>query len=320
MTAIKTKAVTSAGHVGNLGKYLNDDRALLRDSQHIVNDRRWEKEMDATREAYGHNDPSRAGAKVTYMYHQVIGFNPDECSCNDGKMTPEKCMDFAREWVRNRYPSQEAVWVLHQEHCNADGTDRYAVHIGINRTDLETGKRLCEGRGQKAKVERANAMRQQDGRWGLRQMAKGERNSRVHAMQPTRAEKAMRARGVQPDKAYIRQHVRQHVREISRGDAPGNRMRELSRRLEADGIKMSMSKRLRGWRQPPRAWLLHVGHCQGARNGGGLASRPRGLAGHGPLGQSVQAPGPWRPMAGRPRICSRRIRGLWRFRDRLATG
>ena len=242
MTAIKTKAVTSAGHVGNLGKYLNDDRALLRDSQHIVNDRRWEKEMDATREAYGHNDPSRAGAKVTYMYHQVIGFNPDECSCNDGKMTPEKCMDFAREWVRNRYPSQEAVWVLHQEHCNADGTDRYAVHIGINRTDLETGKRLCEGRGQKAKVERANAMRRQDGRWGLRQMAKGERNSRVHAMQPTRAEKAMRARGVQPDKAYIRQHVRQHVREISRGDAPGNRMRELSRRLEADGIKMSMSK------------------------------------------------------------------------------
>lgn len=193
MTAIKTKAVTSAGHVGNLGKYLNDDRALLRDSQHIVNDRRWEKEMDATREAYGHNDPSRAGAKVTYMYHQVIGFNPDECSCNGGKMTPEKCMDFAREWVRNRYPSQEAVWVLHQEHCNADGTDRYAVHIGINRTDLETGKRLCEGRGQKAKVERANAMRQ-------------------------------------------------HVREISRGDAPGNRMRELSRRLEADGIKMSMSK------------------------------------------------------------------------------
>lgn len=177
MTAIKTKAVTSAGHVGNLGKYLNDDRALLRDSQHIVNDRRWEKEMDATREAYGHNDPSRAGAKVTYMYHQVIGFNPDECSCNDGKMTPEKCMDFAREWVRNRYPSQEAVWVLHQEHCNADGTDRYAVHIGINRTDLETGKRLCEGRGQKAKVERANAMRQQDGRWGLRQMAKGERTA-----------------------------------------------------------------------------------------------------------------------------------------------
>ena len=238
MTAIKTKAVTSAGHVGNLGKYLNDERALMRDSQHIIDDRKWEKEMDSTREAYGHNAPSRAGAKVTYMYHQVIGFNPDECSCNGGKMTPQNCMDFAREWVQTRYPNQEAVWVLHQEHCRADGTDRYAVHIGINRTDLETGKRLSEGRGQKAKVERANAMRQQDGRWGLRQMVKGERNSRVHAMQPTRSEREMHARGVQPDKAYIRQHVR----EINREDVPGNRMRELSRRLEADGIKMSVTK------------------------------------------------------------------------------
>lgn len=72
-------------------------------------------------------------------------------------------------------------------------------------------------------------------RWGdLRQMVKGERNSRVHAMRPTRAEREMHARGVQPDKAYIRQHVRQHVREIDRENIPGNRMRELPRRLESD--------------------------------------------------------------------------------------
>lgn len=243
MTAIKTRAVTNTKHVGNLGKYLNDERALLRDSQHIIDYRKWEKEMNATREAYGHNNPSRAGTKVTYMYHQAICFLPEECSCNGGKMTPEKCMEFAKEWVQARYPNQEAVWVLHQEHCKTDGTSRYAVHIGINRTDLETGKRLCEGRGQKAKVERANAMRQQDERWGLRQMIKGERNSHIHAMQPTRAEKEMHTRGVQSDKAYIRQQVRQHVCEISRENAPGNRMRELSRRLETDGIKMSMSKR-----------------------------------------------------------------------------
>lgn len=242
MTAIKTRAVTSAEHVGNLGRHLDDERALLRDSQHIVDDRKWEKEMDATREAYGHNDPSRVGAKVTYMYHQVICFLPEECGCNGGKMTPERCMEFAREWVQTRYPNQEAVWVLHREHCAADGTDRYAVHVGINHTDLETGRRLCEGRGEQAKVERANAMRRQDERWGLRQMVRGERNSRIHAMQPTRAEKEMHARGVQPDKAYIRQCLRRRVREISHEDAPGNRMRELSRRLEGDGIKMSVSK------------------------------------------------------------------------------
>ena len=157
-------------------------------------------------------------------------------------MTPQKCMEFAKDWVQTRYPAQEALWVLHKEHCAADGTDRFAVHIGINRTNLETGNRLCEGRGQKAKVDRANAMRALDAKWGLRQMVRGERNSRVHAMQPTRAEKEMHARGVQPDKAYIRQHVRQRVAEISREAPAGNRMRELASRLKADGIEMSVSK------------------------------------------------------------------------------
>lgn len=242
MSAIKQVAVTSAAHAGSLGKYLNDERALMRESQHIVNEGRWFEEMDVTREAYGHNAPGRAGASTTYMYHQVIGFNPDECSCNGGKMTPERCMEFARDWVQGRYPAQEAVWALHREHCAADGTDRFAVHIGINRTNLETGNRLCEGRSRTAKAARASAMRELDAKWGLRQMAKGERNSRVHAMQPTRAEKEMHARGVQPDKAYIRQHVRQRVAEISRDEPPGNRIRELAGRLEADGIKMSVGK------------------------------------------------------------------------------
>ena len=149
MSAIKQVAVTSAAHAGSLGKYLNDERALMRDSQHIVNEDRWFEEMDSTREAYGHNAPGRAGASVTYMYHQVIGFNPDECSCNGGKMTPERCMEFAKDWVRTRYPAQEAVWVLHKEHCAADGTDRFAVHRSCCSTSLpatltvSTRRRFC---------------------------------------------------------------------------------------------------------------------------------------------------------------------------------
>lgn len=242
MTAIKQKAVTTAAHVKNLGTYLNDERALSRGSQNIVDDRKWEREMERTRNAYGHNKAGKAGAKTTFMYHQVIAFNPDECSCNGGKMTPERCMEFARQWVQERYPNQEAVWVLHQERCKADGTDRFAVHVGINRTNLETGKRLCEGLGQKGKAERATAMRKLDERWQLRQMEKGQRNSKVHAMQPTQAEKEMHARGIQSDKAYIRQHVRRRVAEISREAPGGNRMRELANRLEHDGIRMTADK------------------------------------------------------------------------------
>lgn len=242
MTAIKQVSVTNAKHAKNLGGYLNDERALLRDSQNISNQARWESEMEKTRAAYGHDRPSRAGAANTVMYHQVIAFNPDECSCNGGKMTPEMCMDFAKEWVSERYPNQEAIWVLHVEKCKADRTSRYAIHVGINRTDLETGRRLDEGRSKGAKVARANAMRKMDEKWGLRQMVKGQRNSRAHAMQPTKAEKEMRARGVTPDKDFIRARVRHHAQAIAASSSVSNPMRELAQRLERDGIRMTRSK------------------------------------------------------------------------------
>lgn len=239
MTAIKQVAVTSTAHAGNLGRYLNDERALARDSQHLVNEGNWEAEMAKTREAYGHNKPSRAGSKNTVMYHQVLAFNPDECSMNGGKVTPEFAMAYAKEYVSTRYPNQEAVWVLHKEHCKADGTDRYAVHIGINRTDLETGNRLAEGRSSNAKIARANAVRDMDAKHGLRRMVEGQRNSRVHARQPTRQERAMAARGVRSDKQYLRKAIKASVKEARSGNE-GNKMRSLAASLDRKGVSMTM--------------------------------------------------------------------------------
>lgn len=241
MTVVKQVAVTSAAHVANLGRYLDDERAVARWGQNLANEADWRREMYATREAYGHNAPARAGSANTYMYHQVLGFNPDECSCNGGPMTPEKCMEYARQYVQARYPNQEAVWVLHEERCQADGTSRYAVHIGINRTDLETGKRLAEGRGQQAKVARANAVRDLDREWGLREVRPNERNSRVHARQPTRAEREMARRGARSDKQYIREAVKASVRE-ARSAPRGNKVRALSGALDAKGVKMTVAK------------------------------------------------------------------------------
>lgn len=242
MTAVKQVAVTCPKHVSNLGKYINDERALARSSQHVVDEGQWCEEMDATREAYGHNDPSREGAKNTFMFHQIIAWNPDECDVNGGVMDAESCMRFAREWVEGRYPDQEAVWVLHREHCERDRTDRYAVHIGINRTNLETGLRLNEGPSRYAKIERANAMRDMDRKWGLSQLEPGIRNSKTHAMQPTKAEQEMKARGVTSKKEALRQRVAFHVRSVSQDAPGGNLLRELSKRLKEDGIRMSVSK------------------------------------------------------------------------------
>ena len=66
------------------------------------------------REAAGHNKPGKSRTRCTFMQHHIIGFNPDECSCNGGKMTPDLCMEYAREYAHTRYPNQEAIIVLHE--------------------------------------------------------------------------------------------------------------------------------------------------------------------------------------------------------------
>lgn len=169
MTAIKQTSVCSEKHLARLRDYLSWDRdkALAHGTQNIIDDDRWFQEMADTRAAMGHDRPGKAGAKCTYMQHQILGFLPDECDLNGGKMTPELCMRYAREYVAERYPNQEVVMVLHRERCRADATDRYAVHLGINRSDLETGRRLDEGPARKAAASRVKTVRTLDERYGL---------------------------------------------------------------------------------------------------------------------------------------------------------
>lgn len=241
MTAIKQVSIVSDAHAKSLGYYLNDSRAIARDSQNLTNDKNWESEMDRTRKAYGHDKPSRNGAKSRIMVHRILGFNPDECSMNSGVMTPEKCMAYAKDYVQNYLPNHECVWVLHQEHCKDDNTDRYAIHIGINITDLETGKRLHEGNPYQTKIAHANQMKDLDRSWGLRQMEANKRNSRVHARQPTRAEKEMNKRGIRSDKRYIKEAIRASIKQI-RSYPCVNKMQVFSDELMKKGIRMTKAK------------------------------------------------------------------------------
>ena len=161
MTAIKQVAVTGTQHMKSLSGYLDNTNGkhdvLDFDSRNLGDPANWSREMERTRAAYGHNEPGRKGSKCTYCYHQIIAFNPDECDVNGGKLTRAGCMGFAREWVERYYPNQEAAWALHLEHSR-DGTDRYAVHIAINRTDLSTGKRLNDGRASRQRTLHAARM------------------------------------------------------------------------------------------------------------------------------------------------------------------
>ena len=130
MTIIKQRAVTERGHQRNLRAYINDDKkVLLRDSQNMEdckNLNRWATFMEETRKAFGHDKAARrvrdkktgelVQAKNTIMYHQILAFLPDECDINGGKLTPEDCMRYAKEYVQRHYPNQQVVLALHNEY------------------------------------------------------------------------------------------------------------------------------------------------------------------------------------------------------------
>lgn len=246
MTAIKQTSVCSEKHLSRLKDYLSWDRdkALAHDTQNIISEERWFQEMADTRNAMGHDKPGEAGAKCTYMQHQILGFLPDECDLNGGKMTPEMCMRYARDYVAERYPNQEVVIVLHRERCRSDDTDRYAAHLGINRSDLETGRRLDEGPARKAAAARVKTVRTLDERYGLKQLERGKANSRVHARQPGKAERDMarREQAMRSENARVREAVARRVEEVGRIPKCPDRLGELERRLKNDGIELAESK------------------------------------------------------------------------------
>ena len=238
MTAVSQTSVCSKRHLANIKSYLDWDRekALGHDTLNIIDERRWFQEMDETRESMGHNVAGKAGARCTYMQHQILAFNPDECSCNGGPMTPGRCMDYARDYALARYPDQECVVVLHREHCKSDGTDRFAAHIAINRSNLATGLRLDEGPARRAARARAETVRALDARYGLRQLERGKANSRVHGRQPGAAERDMARKGQaeRSENERVRRAVAKRIEEVGRMPDCPDRMAELSRRLARD--------------------------------------------------------------------------------------
>lgn len=180
-----------------------DTRILLRDEQNIPwlgldfsNWEKWDSYMETTRKMYGHDKPSRrmrdkktgkmVPAKNTIMYHQALSFLPDECDINGGKLSPEDCMRYTKEYAERYYPNQEIAFAVLMDSCEADGTSRYIAHLLINRSDLSSGKRLDEGNGTTAMHKRVNRIRQMDDEWGLRQVEKGKAVSKIHEKQPSK--------------------------------------------------------------------------------------------------------------------------------------
>lgn len=204
MTVIKQKSVSSERYAKNVRRYINGKHALARDGWNIKCDKYWFSKMAMTRKVFHHDTPSRAGAKNATILHQILAFLPEECSCNGGKMTPDACMAYARQWVAKHYPNQQVIFALHEESDKAG--KRYAVHMAINRTDLLTGKR-CETGGHRGKFERASLVRELDKDWNLAQLEKGKKNSKIRDRQPRDTEKEIIGRGEYSYKNNLRELI-----------------------------------------------------------------------------------------------------------------
>lgn len=246
MTAIKQVSVHSTRHLKNVESYLDwhRDKALAHDTFNIIDEDRAFIEMDETRRSAGHDVPGKTNSRWTPMEHQVVAFNADECSCNGGKMTPELCMEYAREYVRTRYEDYESVLVLHLERCASDNTDRYCCHIAINRSNIQSGLRLDEGPARQAARARVATIRALDEKYGLKQLERGKANSRVHGRQPGSAERDMARKGQaeRSENERVRRTVAKRIEEVGRIPDCPDRMAELSRRLARDGIRLKRSK------------------------------------------------------------------------------
>lgn len=246
MTVVKQTSVKSPRHLKRLESYLDWDREKALDhwTQNLCAEdcREAFREMESTRRAYGHDRPGKVGCRTSYAEHQILAFEPSECSCNGGPMTPERCMEYVRDYVTERYLSQEVIAVLHLEHCASDGTDRFAAHLCVSRTNLDTGRRLNEGPSRRAAQARVATVRELDERYGLRQLERG-RNSKVHARQPSRAEREWQRRDAshRSENDFVRERVAVRASEVARLASCDNHPRELARRLSDDGITMTLS-------------------------------------------------------------------------------
>lgn len=204
MTVIKQKSVSSERYAKNVRQYINGKHALARDGWNIKCDKYWFSKMAMTRKVFHHDMPSRAGTKNVTILHQILAFLPEECSCNGGKMTPDACMAYAKQWVSKHYPNQQVIFALHEESDKAG--KRCAVHMAINRTNLDTGKR-CETGGRHGKYERASWVRELDKEWNLAQLEKGKKNSKIRDRQPRDTEKEIINRGEYSYKNNLRELI-----------------------------------------------------------------------------------------------------------------
>lgn len=139
------KAIAGHGNTGGIRNYLEKDgRALGRDFLNLPMEEwieetgglppvsiEWDADMDATREAFGGNEPWR-GMRARTFKHFVISPDPKD------DIDLASLRELSQTWVRSYFGNHEVAIVYHDD--NEHGIPH--AHIVVNNIDLATGYRL----------------------------------------------------------------------------------------------------------------------------------------------------------------------------------
>lgn len=215
MTALKTVGVRTPSFA-NLQRYIErEGKWMGTRCLNVSDERAWAQEMDQTLALEG-----VAGRTKTRGYHMILAFNPDEVvpRTPDGRVDEgafEYALGYGEEFARRAFPGCQVAIGAHLEACDADRTERVALHIVVSRAVLtefdypdREGHLARPGRlyDRNPSVARAQVgiVRDLDDQAGFAQLHRG-RNVASHAARgSSREERAMRQRGSPPYKDAMR--------------------------------------------------------------------------------------------------------------------
>lgn len=246
MTVLKTCGVVTASFA-RLQRYIEREgkwagtRCL-----NIADERDWAREMDQTLTV--ENVAVRTKKRG---YHAILAFNPDEVRPRDADGEIDRAafgyaLDYSVEFARRAYPGCQVAAGAHLERCDADGTERVAVHIAVCRAVIEEGE-YPDGNGHIARtgtlfdrspsVARAQVriVRDLDGQAGFRQLRRGENVAALRVRGTSKEERRMRERGQVPYKDSMRAALLESV-EGSRSLA------ELASRMGERGFSLDTAR------------------------------------------------------------------------------
>lgn len=177
---VKAQTLRSTGHHPTAAArraYLQrDGREVGIATQGIVDEERWDAEMDRTTRQY-----HLRGTVIAREY--VLSPDPRD------NVTRDQLMAFSSEWMEKLFPNHECVAVLHEDNSTRSTADGILhAHVYVNAPDLESGKKMSIDRARAREIHDVTQDMASARGWGEQERYVSEESGRVRHLQSRRSE------------------------------------------------------------------------------------------------------------------------------------